>query len=340
MMIENLRIKNFKSIKDVELDLSRVNLLIGPPNSGKSNIIEAFALVRLLSPFSEHPSRTLELSSILRFRNYAELFHFYDTSTPIELFIDEKQILFHIKDNFLHLTYKNMDFRISNSSVDGLFYHPTKSENHRKVITSEIGRYNIKYYKFSKDQMLHYRSHLNLTTLVEPFGENFEEAVFYNNKIYQLLNDILRELGGYSLKRVVAPERVMLELVNQDDYVFSWEVVSDGILKFIFDITAIKSNQSSTIVLEEPEAGMFPYLINEICEIIAESSNQFIFSTHNPYFIDGLLENIDKEDISVFFTKYNLKNRRTEVKCIKGKEIEDYVVKYLDLIVASKEVSS
>lgn len=40
-MIEKIKIQNFKSIKDVELKLGKVNLLIGPNNSGKSNLLKA-----------------------------------------------------------------------------------------------------------------------------------------------------------------------------------------------------------------------------------------------------------------------------------------------------------
>jgi len=37
-------VKNFKSLRDLELELKDFNLLIGPNASGKSNIIEAFKL--------------------------------------------------------------------------------------------------------------------------------------------------------------------------------------------------------------------------------------------------------------------------------------------------------
>ena len=43
-MIEQLRIRNFKSIEDVSIDLGRVNVFIGENGAGKSNILEAFAL--------------------------------------------------------------------------------------------------------------------------------------------------------------------------------------------------------------------------------------------------------------------------------------------------------
>jgi len=38
-------IRGFKSIKDLEIDCKRVNLFIGEPNAGKSNIFEALGVM-------------------------------------------------------------------------------------------------------------------------------------------------------------------------------------------------------------------------------------------------------------------------------------------------------
>jgi AAA15 family ATPase/GTPase len=43
--IKFLRIQNFKSIKDVTLHPRRVNLIVGEPNVGKSNLLEAMTLL-------------------------------------------------------------------------------------------------------------------------------------------------------------------------------------------------------------------------------------------------------------------------------------------------------
>ena len=54
-MIRNLHVQNFKSIKDVSIDLGRLNVLVGPNMSGKSNLIDVFRfLSRMISP--PHPS--------------------------------------------------------------------------------------------------------------------------------------------------------------------------------------------------------------------------------------------------------------------------------------------
>ena len=44
-MIETITVKNFKSITDMTLSLGNVNVFIGANGSGKSNILEAIAMV-------------------------------------------------------------------------------------------------------------------------------------------------------------------------------------------------------------------------------------------------------------------------------------------------------
>jgi predicted ATPase len=50
-MIGRIRIRNFKSFKDVEVDLGLTNVLVGPNMSGKSNFIDVFRfLLDLIVP--------------------------------------------------------------------------------------------------------------------------------------------------------------------------------------------------------------------------------------------------------------------------------------------------
>jgi predicted ATPase len=42
-MIERLRVKNFKALRDVEIELTRIHVLIGPNDSGKTSILDALA---------------------------------------------------------------------------------------------------------------------------------------------------------------------------------------------------------------------------------------------------------------------------------------------------------
>jgi AAA15 family ATPase/GTPase len=44
-LINNIEFQNFKSIGNLKLEnCNKINLLVGPPNVGKSNILEALAI--------------------------------------------------------------------------------------------------------------------------------------------------------------------------------------------------------------------------------------------------------------------------------------------------------
>lgn len=43
-VVQKIVIENFKSIKELSLELGRVNIFIGENGAGKSNILEAIAL--------------------------------------------------------------------------------------------------------------------------------------------------------------------------------------------------------------------------------------------------------------------------------------------------------
>lgn len=44
-MLKKIKIKNFKSIKNIDIDLKNINILIGPNGSGKSNFISFFRMI-------------------------------------------------------------------------------------------------------------------------------------------------------------------------------------------------------------------------------------------------------------------------------------------------------
>jgi hypothetical protein len=76
-MLTNVHIQNFKSVRDLKFDAKRVNLFIGEPNTGKTNILEALALL------SEGVHGPAEFKEVFRFRSVADLFTDQQVTTPI-----------------------------------------------------------------------------------------------------------------------------------------------------------------------------------------------------------------------------------------------------------------
>ena len=65
-LIKNLHIKNFKSVHDLSLECDRINIFIGKPNAGKSNILEAISLLGLEYLKAANPTKFAE--STIRYK--------------------------------------------------------------------------------------------------------------------------------------------------------------------------------------------------------------------------------------------------------------------------------
>lgn len=79
-IINELTIKNFKSIKEVKLDCKQVNIFIGKPNTGKSNILEAISLLS-----GDITARTKFLEGKVYYEKVSDLFNMLDTSHPVSV---------------------------------------------------------------------------------------------------------------------------------------------------------------------------------------------------------------------------------------------------------------
>ncbi len=84
-MINHLTIRNFKSIKDLRLTCKKMNIFIGEPNTGKSNILEALSLRSLNAMLGQ----TLN-QNIFRYKTIGDLFYDFNIDNPVEV-ISENQ---------------------------------------------------------------------------------------------------------------------------------------------------------------------------------------------------------------------------------------------------------
>ena len=80
-VINTLLIQNFKSIRSAVLHPRRVNLIIGPPNVGKSTVLEAMSLLGAL-PFER---KQKFMDSFIRYEKPAQLFHDGILSNPVRI---------------------------------------------------------------------------------------------------------------------------------------------------------------------------------------------------------------------------------------------------------------
>src|ERR1019366_6248452 len=84
--IDNIEIKNFKSIRHQKIEgCKRINVFIGYPNTGKSNILEALSLA---SDFN-NSGKSISLKDLCRFEELIGLYNDGNKQKQIELIIND-----------------------------------------------------------------------------------------------------------------------------------------------------------------------------------------------------------------------------------------------------------
>lgn len=338
--IDYIHINNFKSVRDLKLEgLSRINLFIGKPNVGKSNILEAFGIFSL--PYLKYNSNK-NISSIVRVESETELFFDGNKDKNIEIETNQAICSISIEDrNFLGLdlgvnsighatiNHKNLSikFVVGNSKTQYFvdeklkFSYASTLKNNTHFISA------LKKYDFTPNA-IHKKIKFNL--LLPPNGINIFSTI---EKNVSLKNQVKNLFSDYNLNLVFDKAsqefKIMKTQKNDEIFLIPYGSIADTLQRVIFYKTAIASNQNSVLIFEEPEAHAFPPYISHITqEIIESKSNQFILSTHSPYVLNDFLENA-REELSIFMVDY--KNGETVVNKLTKEDLDDIYGYGIDL---------
>ena len=305
-MIKNLHISRFKSIKELDLDCRRINLFIGEPNTGKSNILETLGMLSFLRHAdAENPDNARQF---FRFERLGNLFYDEALDEPVEIRCDGLPFT---------LTYSNGRFTGvcgGSSSVAGYFTGDYSNiQPWDRVPRSGVDRISpFKFYRFRVQENF---SRKDSGFLLPPAGENLLSLLVSNRELRSLVNLPFQSQG---LRLGLRPQEGKIEVIKEFEegliISYPYSLVSETLQRLTFYMSAIRSNKDSVIVFEEPEAHSFPYHTKYLAEVISldDSGNQYFIATHNPYFLMPLLEKTPKEEIAVhivYYEDYQTKTR-------------------------------
>jgi AAA15 family ATPase/GTPase len=326
-MVNRIQIKNYKSIKELKVEATRVNLFIGAHNSGKSNILEA------LSWFSTNALNDGVFSELFRYKNLGDFFFDFDGTQKIEVNTDELSLKIRYARNnlgallnyFEGIIYETSRFMLDDKQwrdgVDGKFSFDLSIMDNKVVNPSGNLKTPFRTYHFKRLSKfnINYRPFLN-----PPFGENIPNLLQSNRIWKQRISDFFRSKGFRLIVKPIENEIEMAKEINDELYSFPYQIISETMQRFVFLMLALESNEDSILVLDEPESNMFPFFVKEFAERISDNtSNQFFIATHNPYLLGSLLEKTPLLDISVFIT--SMKNYETVVEKCTDEQIEELI---------------
>ena len=334
-MFDHLEIKNFKSVEHIALNCRRVNVLIGEPNTGKSNILEALGLISYAGYFAG----PADLQSFVRCDEVDNLFFDGDLSRTVEITLGREELL---DEQFLQQSCDRLQLWFSNGEFRGSIENrvQTRDQNSEETASNRQQDYSIsgdyqslhvrrvdcplghadscKFYRFASKSVFPEKAS---TFLLPPSGENLLSLLLQNRELRAVVSAPFLSRG---LRLGLRPQENKIEVLKDfDDVVIShpFHLASDTFQRLVFYMAALRTNSDSVLVFEEPEAHAFPYYTKYLAESIAldERGNQYFVSTHNPYFLLPVLEKTLVDDIAIFITYYD--DYQTKIKQMSSEDL-------------------
>lgn len=323
-MIQTIRIRNFKSIADIELSLANTNVFIGANGSGKSNLLEAIGMVAAVRSHRidlkdmilkgvRIAKPDLMLSSFLGSRNTNEIKIDVNTSS-------NGGLNYHIKNSSLSDIYST--WGCTDSSI--LPAESTEGASERaKTIRDYVSQYLI--YSPSIQALRGFES----DSVQYPLGINGEGLdVLLNNsskeevaQIKEIISDCvpwmddlffdnedIYKMQGYKLGRSKSNLYFKDKFMQRKNNLFSAENVNEGALELLFHLTLFISQKvPDFFAIDNIENGLNPrlcrFLMNKITELSTKNNKQVLITSHNPAVLDGL--NLNDENQRLYVVSRN-----------------------------------
>ncbi len=345
--IDNIEIKNFKSIRHQKIEgCKRINVFIGYPNVGKSNILEALSLFSLLETYKikfNEIIRTNELSQLfvdgditskieININSYlnAQIIHL-DNGCEFEIYSTEKE-----KGTVAPIVPEDVNQKHHLTLLKAILLNPSEIElSFQASLTDKIWAKQIKpikRYLFDINHVSKISNSLNYLSV--PFGDNISRIIF---SIPNVKKEIINLLEKFPLSIATSQDssgiKFLKRLNDGTHFILDFQMIADTLQRLIFHKTAIASNKNSILLFEEPEAHMFPPYISKFTSDVTydEQDNQFFITTHSPFVINDFMENLTKDEYSLYTVGYSKETGETLIRRMTDEELHEIYQYGVDL---------
>ena len=314
MAITRLRIRNFKSVKDLELDCKRINIFIGEPNTGKSNILESLGLV-------SHVCYG-DLRDFVRFETMLDLFYDRNLDDAIKIGLDDDGLELVFRNGQFHMIFVHEEQSNVRSARSLLSYGYEGGGGRNKRWEPPEEQKILEAIKFYRFRRLGVFGQTLSDFLSPPYGDNLLHILLTRKDLKKAVSDLFRRFG---YRIVFKPSEGRIEVQKDlEDVIVSipYALSSETLQRVSFYLAAIYSNTNSIISFEEPEAHAFPYYTKYLAERVALDSikNQYFIATHNPYFLISIMEKTPRDEIATFVVYFE--DYQTKTKALSANDIE------------------
>lgn len=340
--LRNIKIKGFKSIKECDLELDNINVLIGSNGAGKSNFISAFNLLNsvLAQELSLYVGRHGMNSLLYNGRKSTD-------SILMEFYFDKNSYFFELEpthDN--RMIFKN-ECLMYDGRGNGYRNFPSghcESQWKNGIKVDDIGYKEIvRFFEQRLCQVYHFHdTGLNSRIKTEHNISNSKmlqwdasnlAAFLYRLKsnhlsAYQEIVEAIRLIAPFFKEFELEPnennaEHIVLRWRQKGcEDIFNASQLSDGTLRFMCLATLLlqpEELQPTTMIVDEPELGLHPFAIAVLAEMAKKTAmqKQIILSTQSV----ELLNQFDVDDVIVVDRSEN----GSEFKRLEADELADWL---------------
>jgi predicted ATPase len=318
--LDHIKIKNYKSIRNLDLELSALNVFIGANGSGKSNYIGVFKFLNQLveGNLQTYTAEQGGADIILHFgRKKSENMSFslsfkggingYECTLSAgaedNFFFKDESIWFHRKDLYDSpltewLGSGHLETKISGARgrIAGYVLGHLKSwKLYHFHDTSDSAK--VKQTGDLEDNLSLKPDARNLAAFLYRLEKNYKD---HFDNIQDAIRLVAPFFDRFNLEPSrLNPDKIRLEWLEKgSDSYFNASILSDGTLRFICMATLLLQPQlPSVILVDEPELGLHPYAISVLANLLqsAAKTTQVLISTQSV----TLVNHFEPKDIVV-----------------------------------------
>lgn len=327
-MITQIKLQGYKSIKDLNIRLEAINILLGSNGVGKSNFISMFSLIRNIyqKNLQNYTATKGGADSLLHFgkreTNIIDLgICFGDSEGDVNRFmvsLESAQDSLNIKSigtSYFEQIYEKWHYKNFETNVKESDFADIDS-GQAYWVNDLLQEFEVYHFHDTGDKSpMKGICNIEDNHQLKSDGSNLAAFLYYLQKMhpkhFKRIEMTIRSVAPFFDRFDLRPSRLNEQLIKLEwkekghpNSYFNAYHLSDGTLRFICLMTLLmQPDPPKTIIIDEPELGLHPVAVNKLAAMIRKVSkkSQLIISTQSI----NLIDNFDPEDIIVTDRKDN-----------------------------------